>query len=70
MYPRLQLHVTEAANPCARGCNPHASRYDGLATIAAATLLSPEVFSLFFAPYTCPQTGTHIIGISKVRDRT
>jgi hypothetical protein len=43
------------------------NEYDGLATIAAATLLSPNLFPLFFVPYSCPHTGTHVIGISKAR---
>ena len=41
------------------------NEYDGLATIAAAVVLSPNVFQLFFDPYTCPHTGTHVVGISK-----
>ena len=45
------------------------NEYDGLATIAAATLLSPDLFATFFVPYSCPHTGTHVIGISKARYR-
>ena len=47
--------------PYVKGFN----EYDGLATIAAAVVLSPNVFQLFFDPYTCPHTGTHVVGISK-----
>ena len=35
-----------------------------MATVAAATLKSPELFSTFFAPYTDPKTGVIVIGIS------
>ena len=47
--------------PFVKGFN----EYDGIATVAAATLMSPELFQTFFRPFYCPYTGTIVVGISK-----
>ena len=44
------------------------SEYDGLATVVAATVIHPELFTIFFSPYRCPNTHTLIIGRSAKDD--
>ena len=38
--------------------------YDGLTTVVAATATHPELFTMFFTPYRCPNTHTLVIGSS------
>ncbi|KAL1526818.1 hypothetical protein AB1Y20_015510 [Prymnesium parvum] len=40
------------------------SEYDGLTTVVAATVIHPELFTMFFQPYCCPDSHTLIIGNS------
>lgn len=38
------------------------SEYDGLATVVAALATHPEIFTLLFKPYKCPDTHTLVVG--------
>ena len=38
------------------------NEYDGLATVVATTMTHADLFGRFFAPHTCPATGTLVIG--------
>ena len=40
------------------------NEYDGLATVVATTLTHRDLFERFFAPHTCPHTGTIVVGRS------
>lgn len=40
------------------------NEYDGLATVVATTMTHSDLFRRFFAPHTCPFTGTLVIGRS------